>query len=62
MNTSPQYERITLRIPKAVYTKAKVGAGAEHISLNSFIVRATARATEKKPRKTETPPPTTTPQ
>ncbi|SFE19577.1 toxin-antitoxin system HicB family antitoxin [Paracidovorax konjaci] len=53
MNQPSQHERITLRIPRSVYAKAKAGAEAEHISLNSFIVRATARATEKRPRKIE---------
>lgn len=40
--------RVTLRIPTEIYTKAKARADAEHISLNSFIVRAIERATQKK--------------
>ncbi|RYH66089.1 MAG: toxin-antitoxin system HicB family antitoxin [Alcaligenaceae bacterium] len=43
-----QYERITLRIPQSVHTKAKAKAGTQHISLNSFIVRAIERAAAQK--------------
>lgn len=43
-----QQERITLRIPHAVHTNAKAKAIAQHISLNSFIVRAIEQATVQK--------------
>lgn len=43
-----QHARITLRIPQGVHNKAKVKAEAQHISLNSFIVRAIERAAEQK--------------
>lgn len=46
--TKVQYERITLRIPQAVHTIAKAKAIAQHISLNSFIVRAIERAAAQK--------------
>lgn len=42
------HERITLRIPQGIHDKAKVRAQTEHISLNSFIVRAIERATAQK--------------
>lgn len=43
-----QHERVTLRIPQAVHNKAKAKAVAQHISLNSFIVRAIERAAAQK--------------
>ncbi len=43
-----QYERITLRIPQVLHDRAKGKAQAQHISLNSFIVRATERAAAQK--------------
>ena len=43
-----QHERITLRIPQVLHDKAKAKAEAEHISLNSFIVRAIERAAAQK--------------
>ena len=43
-----QYMRITLRIPQAIHEKVKDKAGAEHISLNSFIVRAIERASAQR--------------
>lgn len=41
-------ERITLRVPQTVHDKAKAKAIAQHISLNSFIVRAIERAAAQK--------------
>jgi predicted HicB family RNase H-like nuclease len=38
----------TLRIPGALHDQIKLSAGTQHISLNSFIVRAVERAIEKK--------------
>ncbi|MFN9476392.1 YlcI/YnfO family protein [Acidovorax sp.] len=48
--TSPklQHTRITLRIPQPIQDKAKEKADAQHISLNSFIVRAIERANAQK--------------
>lgn len=46
-----QHERITLRIPQALHNKAKAKAQAQHISLNSFIVRAVERAAAQKGQK-----------
>ena len=43
-----QYELITLRIPQVLHDRAKGKAQAQHISLNSFIVRATERAAAQK--------------
>lgn len=43
-----QHERITLRIPQVLHDKAKEKAQAQHISLNSFIVRAVERAAAQK--------------
>jgi|GEM_PF-3404290 predicted HicB family RNase H-like nuclease len=43
-----QHERITLRIPRVLHDKAKTKAETEHISLNSFIVRAIERAAAQK--------------
>lgn len=43
-----RYERITLRIPQVLHGKAKGKAQAQHISLNSFIVRAIERAAAQK--------------
>ncbi len=43
-----QQERVTLRVPQAVHDKAKAKAMAQHISLNSFIVRAIERAAAQK--------------
>lgn len=43
-----QYERVTLRIPQVLHDKAKEKAQAQHISLNSFIVRAVERAAAQK--------------
>lgn len=40
-----QHERITLRIPKAVHHAAKRAASAEHVSLNSYVVRCLSKAT-----------------
>lgn len=42
-----QHERITLRIPQALHEKAKEKAQAQHISLNSFVVRAIERAAKE---------------
>lgn len=39
-----QHARITLRIPQPLQSKAKEQADMQHISLNSFIVRAIERA------------------
>ena len=45
MNQSKErQERTTLRIPQALHLKVKARAQAQHISLNSFIVRAIERA------------------
>ena len=38
----------TLRIPGALYNQIKLSAGTQHISLNSFIVRAVERAAAQK--------------
>lgn len=46
-----QYERFTLRIPQVLHDKAKEKAQAQHISLNSFIVRAVERAAAQKGQK-----------
>lgn len=43
-----QSTRITLRIPQPIQGKAKAKAQTEHISLNSFIVRAVERAIAQK--------------
>lgn len=43
-----QHERVTLRVPQVLHDKAKVTAQAQHISLNSFIVRAIERAAAQK--------------
>jgi len=43
-----KHERITLRIPQAMHAKAKAKAETQHISLNSFIVRAIERAAAQK--------------
>ncbi|CAN7504680.1 type II toxin-antitoxin system HicB family antitoxin [Acidovorax sp. LjRoot74] len=42
------HERITLRIPQVLHEKAKEEAQAQHVSLNSFIVRAVERAAAQK--------------
>ncbi len=41
---SAQQARFTLRIPQSLQDKAKERADTQHISLNSFIVRAVERA------------------
>ncbi len=43
-----QHERVTLRIPQVLHDKAKEKAQAQHISLNSFVVRAVERAVAQK--------------
>lgn len=43
-----QQARITLRIPQVLQDKAKERADTQHISLNSFIVRAVERALAQK--------------
>lgn len=43
-----QHSRITLRIPQQIQDKAKAKADTQHISLNSFIVRAVERAIAQK--------------
>lgn len=43
-----QYSRITLRVPRLIQTRAKQKSEAQHISLNSFIVRAIERAIAQK--------------
>ncbi|WP_288041827.1 YlcI/YnfO family protein [Simplicispira sp.] len=43
-----QHTRITLRIPQPIQDKAKAKSQTEHISLNSFIVRAVERAIAQK--------------
>ena len=43
-----QQGRITLRIPQALHDKARARALDQHISLNSFIVRAIERAAAQK--------------
>lgn len=43
-----QHARITLRIPQPLQDKAKDKADAQHISLNSFIVRAVEDALQQK--------------
>lgn len=48
MSQKVQHTRITLRIPQPIQDKAKAKAGAQHISLNSFIVRAVERAIAQK--------------
>ncbi len=45
---SAQQARITLRIPQGLQDKAKERADIQHISLNSFIVRAVERALAQK--------------
>ncbi|MGV3679801.1 MAG: YlcI/YnfO family protein [Acidovorax sp.] len=42
------HTRLTLRIPQAMQDKAKAKAEGQHISLNSFIVRAIERAVAQK--------------
>ena len=44
-----QQTRITLRLPQFIQEKAKQRADTQHISLNSFIVRAVERAIAQKP-------------
>lgn len=43
-----QQARITLRIQQVLQDKAKERADTQHISLNSFIVRAVERALAQK--------------
>lgn len=43
-----QYQRLTLRIPRLLHDKAKEKAQAQHLSLNSFIVRAIESAAAQK--------------
>ena len=43
-----KHERVTLRIPQALHEKAKAKAQAQHISLNSFIVRAVEHAAARR--------------
>lgn len=44
-----QQIRITLRMPQHIQEQAKQSADTQHISLNSFIVRAVERAMAQKP-------------
>ena len=46
--TKVQHSRLTLRIPQSIQDKAKAKAEGQHISLNSFIVRAIERAIAQK--------------
>lgn len=47
MTQQKQHERITLRIPQDLHTEAKNKALKQHISLNSFVVRAIERAAKE---------------
>jgi len=42
-----QAARITLRLPEGLKTRAESAAGAEGVSLNTWLVRATARALDR---------------
>ncbi len=42
-----QAARITLRLPEGLKTRAEAAAGAEGVSLNTWLVRATARALDR---------------
>jgi hypothetical protein len=42
-----QAARITLRLPEALKARAESAAGAEGVSLNTWLVRATARALDR---------------
>ena len=45
---SAQDARVTLRVPQQIYQPAKSQAKAEHISLNSLIVRLLEREVTQK--------------
>ena len=45
---SEQDARVTLRVPQQIYQPAKARAKAEHISLNSLIVRLLEREVAQK--------------
>ncbi len=42
--------RITLRLPKSLKTSVEAAAARENVSLNTWLVRALARAVETRPR------------
>lgn len=47
--TEPKWTRLTLRMPARLHSGVKAKAESQHISLNSFIVRALSRASADRP-------------